>query len=214
MKILIVNAHDGSGGAAIACKRLHTALLEQGYESKLLVINKTSEIREIYSIIKDEFIVNKLIRKIKQTLLNYRNYRQYKNKPKGHYLHTPTPSVFDITKHELYEWADVINLHWVSNFIDFSSFFYKNSSKPVVWTLHDMNPFTGGCHHAEDCEGFKKTCQNCPQLAPKYRNYNHQNWLIKSRSDFSNLSIVSPSSWLKNQSKSSSLFKNRCTFND
>jgi hypothetical protein len=42
--------------------------------------------------------------------------------------------------------ADIINLHWVANFIDFQSFFRYND-KPIVWTLHDANPFTGGCHY-------------------------------------------------------------------
>jgi glycosyltransferase involved in cell wall biosynthesis len=212
MKILIINAHDGSGGAAIACKRLHIAFLEQGYDTKLLVVDKKSGIKEIYSIIKDEFIVHKLVRRVKQILFNFRFYRQYKNKPKGHYLHTPTPSVFDITKHELYDWADVINLHWVSGFVDFPSFFSKKTSKPIFWTLHDMNPFTGGCHHAEDCEGFKLSCQNCPQLSFEFQQYNHQNWVNKSKSNFQNLTIITPSLWLQNQSISSSLFKNLSHF--
>ena len=36
--------------------------------------------------------------------------------------------------------------------------------KPVVWTLHDTWPFTGGCHHSVDCEKFHSDCGGCPQL--------------------------------------------------
>jgi glycosyltransferase involved in cell wall biosynthesis len=206
MKILIVNSDDGKGGAATACKRLHIALLQQGYDSKLLVINQTSALSQTYSFIANESSLNRFIRKIRQRILNVRFRRQYKDKPDGHYLHTPTPSVFDIKNHELYEWADVINLHWVSSFIDFSKFFSDKNIKPVVWTLHDMNPFTGGCHYSENCECFKVDCMDCPQLSNKYKNYNHQNWEKKSKSNLSNLSIITPSQWLSNQSMQSSLF--------
>ena len=209
MKILIVNTHNASGGAAIACKRLHLSLLSEGYDSKLLVLNNTNKTPETYSFIALNSIWDKLIHKLKLRYFNYRYYRPYKYNLSGHYLHTPTPSVFDITQHELYEWADIINLHWVSGFLDFPSFFTKNSSKPIVWTLHDMNPFTGGCHHAEACEGFKFECKKCPQLASNFDSYNHQNWQLKSIVSLNQLTIVTPSFWLTNVSKSSSLFKNR-----
>ena len=35
----------------------------------------------------------------------------------------------------------IIHFHWINTFIDVPSFF-KYNKKPVVWTLHDMNPFT------------------------------------------------------------------------
>jgi glycosyltransferase involved in cell wall biosynthesis len=212
MKMLIINANDGVGGAAIACKRLHTALLARGHDSKLLVIQTDGHVRETYGFVGHEPFLARQIRKIKQRLLNYRFLRPYKSNPEGHYLHTPTPSVFDITQHELFAWADVINLHWVSGFLDFPSFFSKENKKKVIWTLHDMNAFTGGCHHAETCEGFKFECRNCPQLSAKYPNYNHQNWTRKSQSNLANLSIIAPSKWMNDASLASSLFRNQPHF--
>src|SRR5690606_6773811 len=45
--------------------------------------------------------------------------------------------------------CDIVNLHWVARFVDFTSFFsHVPVRTPVVWTLHDMNPFTGGCHYS------------------------------------------------------------------
>ena len=41
--------------------------------------------------------------------------------------------------------ADIYNLHWINEFVDPLPFF-RTVQQPVVWTLHDMNPFTGGCH--------------------------------------------------------------------
>ncbi len=212
MKILLINTHNELGGAAIACKRLHLALLQEGHDCKLLVVNSKTKQPKIVSFLENVTFSGKLLMIIKHFFFKFRFYRQYKNKPKGHYLHSPPHSVFDIKKHELYDWADIINLHWVSGFIDFPTFFSKKSAKPIVWTLHDMNPFTGGCHHAENCEGFKISCKRCPQLTSEYENYSYQNWGVKHQANLTNLHIVSPSSWLNKQSLSSSLFCNQNHF--
>lgn len=38
------------------------------------------------------------------------------------------------------------------------------SGKPIVWTMHDMWPFTGICHYASDCDKYTKECHYCPLL--------------------------------------------------
>ena len=60
---------------------------------------------------------------------------------------------------------DVIHLHWIAGFVDHAEFFRQNRRSKFVWTLHDMNPFTGGCHHADGCQRFAQCCASCPQLA-------------------------------------------------
>lgn len=62
--------------------------------------------------------------------------------------------------------ASVINLHWVSRFLDLPRFFAWAAGQriPVVWTLHDMNPFTGGCHYDQGCGRFRDLCGACPQI--------------------------------------------------
>jgi hypothetical protein len=43
--------------------------------------------------------------------------------------------------------TDILNLHWMAGFIDYREFFGSlPGDLSLVWTLHDMNPFTGGCH--------------------------------------------------------------------
>ena len=42
MKMLLVSTRD-TGGAGIACVRLHQALLEQGIQAKLLLLNKSNQ---------------------------------------------------------------------------------------------------------------------------------------------------------------------------
>ena len=59
----------------------------------------------------------------------------------------------DITSLPEFQQADVIHLHWINQ----GMLSLKNiekilaSGKPVVWTMHDMWPCTGICHHAREC---------------------------------------------------------------
>lgn len=45
--------------------------------------------------------------------------------------------------------ADIVHLHWVAGFIDWPRFF-AGVRKPMVWTLHDQQPYLGGLHYARD----------------------------------------------------------------
>jgi glycosyltransferase involved in cell wall biosynthesis len=70
-----------------------------------------------------------------------------------------SPFPFDIVR------PDVIHLHWTAQGIDYRTFLDSiPSSLPVVWTLHDMEPFTGGCHYAGPCVRYQERCGSCPQL--------------------------------------------------
>jgi hypothetical protein len=62
--------------------------------------------------------------------------------------------------------ADVIHLHWVNQgFLSLKNIYQLSAlGKPIVWTLHDMWAFTGGCHYSSDCVRFKEVCGFCPYL--------------------------------------------------
>lgn len=71
-----------------------------------------------------------------------------------------------IAEHPLIQSADVINLHWTSGFLSSVSLAQLAClRKPVVWTLHDIHPLTGGCHFPSGCNRFYEACGDCPQLA-------------------------------------------------
>lgn len=107
--------------------------------------------------------------------------------------------------------CDIVNLHWVNGLVDVKSFF-GSWRKPVVWTLHDMNPFTGGCHYNGDCERYVDRCGLCPQLfSDRERDLSRSIWNRKNRT-YENLvadglHIVTPSQWMANLAKKSSLLK-------
>jgi glycosyltransferase involved in cell wall biosynthesis len=108
--------------------------------------------------------------------------------------------------------ADVINLHWISYLVDYPTFF-KKLNKPVIFTLHDTNLFTGGCHYTFGCERYQHDCTNCPQLAEGVRRFAAKHNLKLKQDSLQNLRpdqvvVVSPSKWLMGLSQQSTLFEN------
>jgi len=91
--------------------------------------------------------------------------------------------------------------------------YLKNKTIPVVWTLHDCWPFTGHCAHFEwvSCEKWKTECNNCPltHIYPSswYIDNSKKNFYEKKSlfQGLENLTIVTPSLWLKGLVKQSFL---------
>jgi glycosyltransferase involved in cell wall biosynthesis len=107
--------------------------------------------------------------------------------------------------------ADVIHLHWIAGFIDYRRFFEGlPKNKPVVFTVHDMNPFTGGCHYAGTCEKFISHCGACPQLGSTY-NYDlsYSTFALKAKAYETlhpeRVTFVAPSRWMAGQLSKSAL---------
>lgn len=115
--------------------------------------------------------------------------------------------------------TDILNLHWVAGFFDYREFFRKLPARlPVVWTLHDMNPFTGGCHFDGGCGKFAERCGACPQLGSNdSKDLSAQVWkrkreAISSLKSAEGIHLVTPSRWLQEEvSKSTLMSKFRCT---
>ncbi len=217
MKILHVSTSD-TGGAAKAAIRIHLGMLANGVDSNILFLNQTNtSIPKSFVFIYPKLNTRKKIKyKIKKILqelkiINQDNYlQQILSKRKNTFETFTFPdSGYDITSQQIFIDADIINLHWVAGFIDYSSFFKRNVKK-IFWTLHDLNPFTGGCHCALDCNKYTNECKDCHQIsdtAIKDIAENNFNKKLKSLSNLQNLSIISPSSWLLDKSKKSKCFK-------
>lgn len=61
--------------------------------------------------------------------------------------------------------VDIINIHKTEHFADLPALLASlPSDKPVVVTLHDLSPITGGCDYPGSCERFINTCGSCPLL--------------------------------------------------
>ena len=75
----------------------------------------------------------------------------------------------DITRLPEFQEADLIHLHWINQGMLSLKAIRRilASGKPVVWTMHDMWPCTGICHHARTCTAFHKECGSCPMIYSK-----------------------------------------------
>jgi glycosyltransferase involved in cell wall biosynthesis len=206
MKILHINTNEW-GGAAIAAIRLHKALLNSGIDSSILFLNRSDLKTEhgISFLYKAKTILMRILYKYK--LLPTRENR-FKKLLKWKYdnsseIYSYAWTDYDITQHIAYKRADIIHLHWVTGFVDYESFFMKNN-KPVIWTLHDQNPFTAICHYSQGCSQFQNQCVKCPIVNHKsiIKSYISK---VKAIKRVDNLTIISPSNWLFELSKKSNL---------
>ena len=203
MNITIISGSE-TGGAGYAAKNLHQGLLEIGVTANFLTEQMIVEAdKSLFKKIKRWWLVRKDIK---------RNYKLLAGAPTeyDHFSFART-GYHNIHNHPLIKNADVINIHWVSYMVDYKSFF-NNINKPIIWTLHDTNPFTGGCHYTFGCDNFTNDCSTCPQLAEGVRDFAAPDNLKLKRDSLAKLTtqktvVVSPSKWLKALSEKSSLFK-------
>ncbi len=101
---------------------------------------------------------------------------------------------------------DLIHLHNIHGYyIHVPALFQylKTANKRVIWTLHDMWPFTGhsaACDQA-DCEKWRSGCGDCPMRKEYPRSFtdgSRRNWRWKRESflGVKDMTLVSPSQWL------------------
>jgi glycosyltransferase involved in cell wall biosynthesis len=105
---------------------------------------------------------------------------------------------------------DVINLHWVSDgFVPIHAI--QQFKKPIVWSLHDQWPLTGGCHYDQECGRYQRRCGDCPLLGSKSRYDISYLTLLAKRLFWRNadITIVALSNWLAECARKSSLFYDR-----
>ena len=104
--------------------------------------------------------------------------------------------------------ADIIHLHGINGAMRLEDLHSVPKHTRVVWTLHDMNPFTGACHYSLGCEGFKSSCSRCPAVKSVF--YKRVSDLLTTKKEavakVPNLSVVSPSRWLAEEAKHSMVF--------
>jgi glycosyltransferase involved in cell wall biosynthesis len=105
-------------------------------------------------------------------------------------------SRLQLETHPLIREADIVHLHWVGNILNFPSFF-NALHKPVVWTLHDMNPFSGLFHYeADELQSGSATFLDREAREIKR----------KAIRQIDNGAVISPSVWLLEKAAKSKVF--------
>lgn len=210
LKVVHLNTYDGNGGAARACLRLSSSLNEIGIESKVVSYYKFGDNPNILNL------SDNIFRKIFAVFNIFAE--RYLAKIFVKAVKTPFSLQWfgkSIVKHPEIKDADVVHLHWINHGFLTPRLLAQldELEKPVVWTFHDSNAFTGGCHVRYSCENFHRQCGDCPLLkfnGPK--DISHQTWLRKQKaySKFA-FHIVAPSRWMAASIKQSSLLGVRKT---
>ncbi len=201
MNVILLNTYDSQGGAAIATYRLHRGLRAIGVNSQLLVQIKKTDDRSV--IAPSTFLA--------KALAIFSCYWEIGLKKLYHLrkdiFFSPAWLSFNgISKADAHK-PDIVHLFWINGgFISPETL--KKFDKPIVWTLHDMWPFTGGCHYDEGCGRFQLSCGRCPLLDSNLEHdLSGRVWSRKRKSwEGVPITVVATSRWLAAMARASSLF--------
>ena len=203
MKVLIVNVSDSRGGAAKAAYRLHVGLRKHNIDSKMLVMFKGSNDCNVLEI-------NSSARRLMAKILAFLDtlpVRFYDAKSAFSSSWIPSGSVIKQIN-EIN--PDIVHLNWInSGMIRIEDI--KKIHAPIVWTLHDMWGFTGGCHYDNDCNAYIDHCNCCKVLkSTKKRDLSFRIWKRKRKTypKIKDITINCVSKWLMECAEKSSLLKN------
>lgn len=186
MKVVHLITAD-RGGAAKAALRLNEALNESGVVSNVVTMA---------DVLKGMGYGRRIIRRGKSEVFKRFPVHQ---KRRRRYFNDDLDGVMCHTLAAVRD-ADIIHLHWVAEgMLSLSSLKRLIAAgKPVVWTLHDMHPFTGGCHYDDECGRYRTVCGACPAIeSKKERDFSSWNQAekIKILKD-SRVTVVGCSSWI------------------
>lgn len=205
INVSILSSFDIEGGAPIAAYRLHKGLREMNQHSVLIVKRKTVRDPDVVPVVVKNLKsrVEEHLFRLMEKQLNDQNRTDITNT-----YFSPPYLTLDFTNADLIHKADIINLHWVAKFLSPESVsLLLGLGQPVVWTLHDQNPFTGGCHYSAGCEKYQKNCSDCPQIKDNHLQIPFHVLKNKRKLWKKNLTIVTPSRWLAGCAKKSRVFK-------
>lgn len=204
MTPLLLNTFDANGGAAIATHRIHHALLDLGLNSRMLVQRKFTDDPTVIQAAPFLHRASILIRPHLDNLpLQLKGVV-----PKRLFSGSVLPESLSTQISEIN--PDIIHLFWVqAGFVRIETL--ANLKKPIVWTLHDMWPFTGGCHYDDECGRYRESCGHCPVLgSSKSQDYSFRVWARKQQSwSRIPITIVATSQWLADCARESSLFRHQ-----
>ncbi|NLP21342.1 MAG: glycosyltransferase [Erysipelotrichaceae bacterium] len=208
MKILQINSVYGYGSTGRIVESIHKACISKDIDSYVIF----SRLGAINSTKKEVEETDNIIR-----VYNDKEFKEHVLKAvlldkHGLYSNKSTYVIIDKIK-EIN--PDIIHLHNIHGFYlnyEILFEFLKKFNKKIIWTLHDCWAFTGYCSHYEynECNEWKTGCLNC-----KYSNVypyrllsnSKDNYIRKSKvfNSVDDITIITPSFWLKQQIRNSFL---------
>ena len=205
MKVLIIASSDIVGGAHRAAYRLHLSLLSQDIDSQMLVQNKISGDYTVTGPTSNfrKFVLNPLRPAMDHIIM--------KSKKVSTLFSSSYLPFSEIVKQINKINPDIVHLHWITGgMIRIED--VAQIKPPVIWSLHDMWAFTGGCHYDKNCGAYKNSCGACPVLGSTKNNDLSRKVSNRKQKTFNkkkNMTVVGLSYWLNDCSKNSTLLKNK-----
>ncbi len=206
--VLQLSTFHWEGGAGVAAARLHQALLNAGVDSHLLVSEISRPGPQTTALADNAWKSKKAWGNFVLERLHFLPFEKDKS---VRFAFSPAAAGADIADHPLVKQASIIHLHWVNfGFLSLKSLEKLFAlGKPIVWTLHDMWTFTGGCHYNRGCERYLSHCCYCPYLKKPGEYDIAFTQFHKKQGIYQNapLTLISPSRWLDNLVQKAALTK-------
>lgn len=196
MKVLHITTTD-FGGAFRAAYNICEAMKRQGIESSLLVRESRGK----------EDVISATKSPMSLLLSKTRNFINLKLS-EGDVINDRLGYPF--YRHPLVKEADIIVLHWVNSFISYRGVEkLLATGKPIIWVMHDMWLFTGGCHYDGECGQYEEECRECPLLSGR-KNFTKR-LLERKRKMLSsgNFAVVGCSEWITQCAKRSTILRTK-----
>jgi glycosyltransferase involved in cell wall biosynthesis len=213
MLVTHLSFSDGVGGAAIAAHRLHEGLGRLGVASRMLVAEKSTRDENVTAVVPDRNFNRRLRRRLRSEII-VRQFARHRGTRPAHLDAFSDDRAAEIgALLEMLSRSGIYHLHWVAGLLDYRSFFRSIPGHvPLVWTLHDMNPFTGGCHYTAGCDRFAAGCGACPALGSTEDFDLSAAIFGRKRTAYGRLQpervrVVAPSRWLSREASRSVLFR-------
>lgn len=215
------------GGAGMAACGLHRGLLAQGIDSHFYYRQNqsTSVLDQTFSSIDELYFPNPPATFFRNLSIGKRKEQKHQTQRltrvgQHYHLHLKDndrqTEVFSQAEMHDETWLDasrfrhqILNLHWTAFAFDFPSFFSSLPKRlPIVWTLHDQNAYTGGCHFVTGCQRFETGCGSCPQiLAASDNDLSRHSFQIKRAALAAReVHVVAPCRWMLNEAQKSPIF--------
>lgn len=214
MKVVLVNTFESTGGAALAAQRLLKALNQQNeVEAQLLVHQKNSDQASVgawaHTYWEKKWAWGRFV-------AERAYFYPYEKNAEVRFAFSPAAFGADIHQHPWIQEADIIHLHWITfGFLSLRSLdTLMRLEKPIVWTMHDMWPFTGGCHYSHHCDHYQVACGNCYFLKnPKEKDLSQRGLAQKQKVYAGHrIRFVGCSQWISNLAQHSAILKSKNDF--
>lgn len=152
-RLAVVAESDGPGGAGRSARELHMSFQQRGMRSRMFLSRRTTDQSNAWSA--------------PRGMARARAKAEYEvvemaARERGAWFSAALLPDLKWLRVRAYQ-PDVVSLHWINaGHIGVETL--SLMPRPVVWTLHDMWPLTGGCHVNGDCTRYQQACGHCPAL--------------------------------------------------